>query len=165
MTERRISRCVEDLGKLLLKRAEMVTVAESCTGGWISQAITEWPGSSAWFSAAIVTYSNDAKERLLGVSSQTLRDHGAISAEVAAEMAAGALERGRTEWSFAVTGIAGPGGGSRTKPVGTVWFAWAGRNGLREAECRRFDGDRRGIRIRTVEHALEGLLKRVIAGA
>ena len=165
MIERRVSLLVEDLGKLLLKRAEMVTAAESCTGGWIGQAITEWPGSSGWFSASIVTYSNDAKQRLLGVRSQTLRDHGAISAEVAAEMAAGALERGRTEWSLAVTGIAGPGGGSPAKLVGTVWFAWASRNGLREAACRRFDGDRRGVRIRTVEHALEGLLKRVKASA
>ena len=165
MTEGRVSRLVGDLGKLFLKRGEMVTVAESCTGGWIGQAITELPGSSGWFSASIVTYSNDAKERLLGVSRQTLRDHGAISAETAVEMASGALERGRTEWSLAVTGIAGPGGGSETKPVGTVWFVWAGRNGLREAECRRFDGNRREVRFRTVENALEGLLKRVNATA
>ena len=161
MNEQQISHLVRELGALLLKRGETLSLAESCTGGWIGQVITALPGSSGWFDAGFVTYSNNAKKRLLGVSPQTLDEFGAISAETAAEMAAGALDRGRTDWSLAVTGIAGPTGGTATRPTGTVLFAWAGRNGLREAEAMRFDGDRRAVRMQSVAHALEGLLKRV----
>ena len=161
MTEREISRLVRELGALLLERGETIALAESCTGGWIGQAITGLPGSSGWFDAGFVTYSNDAKQRLLGVSRQTLRRHGAVSAETAAEMADGALRRGGTHWSLAVTGIAGPTGGTPARPVGTVLFAWAGRNGLRESETMRFDGNRRAVRMQSVAHALAGLLRRV----
>ncbi len=161
MNEREISRLVRELGALLLERGETLSLAESCTGGWVGQAVTGLPGSSGWFDAGFVTYSDAAKTRLLGVSADTLREFGAVSAETAVEMAAGALELGQTHWSLAVTGIAGPSGGAATRPVGTVLFAWAGRNGLREAESRHFDGDRRAVRLQSVAHALEGLLKRV----
>ena len=161
MNERKISRLVRELGALLLERRETLALAESCTGGWVGQAITGLPGSSGWFDAGFVTYSNNAKKRLLGVSPKTLEAFGAVSTETAVEMAAGALERGQTHWSLAVTGIAGPTGGTETRPVGTVLFAWAGRNGLREAETVRFDGDRRAVRMQSVAHALEGLLIRL----
>ena len=159
MTEREISRLVRELGPLLLERGETLALAESCTGGWVGQAITALPGSSGWFDAGFVTYSNNAKTQVLGVHPQTLSKHGAVSAETAVEMAEGALERGQTDWSLAVTGIAGPTGGTLTRPVGTVLFAWASRDGMREAETRRFDGDRRAVRMQSVAHALEGLLK------
>ena len=159
MTDQEISRLVRELGALLLDRGETLSLAESCTGGWVGQAITGLPGSSGWFDAGFVTYSNDAKKRLLGVSPQILDAFGAVSAETAVEMAAGALERGRTDWSLAVTGIAGPTGGTAMRPVGTVVFAWAGRNGLRDSETMRFDGDRRAVRMQSVAHALQGLLK------
>lgn len=161
MTEREIRRLVRELGDLLLERGETLALAESCTGGWIGQAITALPGSSGWFDAGFVTYSNDAKTRLLGVSPLTLKEFGAVSAETALEMADGALRQGRTDWSLAVTGIAGPTGGTKTRPTGTVLFAWTGRNGLRETEAMRFDGDRRAVRMQSVAHALEGLLIRV----
>lgn len=161
MSEREISRLVRELGALLLERGETLALAESCTGGWIGQAITGLPGSSGWFDAGFVTYSNDAKRRLLGVSRRTLRRHGAVSAATAVEMAAGALRRGGTDWSLAVTGIAGPTGGTPTRPVGTVLFAWAGRDGLRESETMRFNGDRRAVRMQSVAHALKGLLRHV----
>lgn len=165
MSEREIDGLVRQLGALLLERGETLALAESCTGGWIGQALTALPGSSGWFDAGFVTYSNHAKRHLLGVSPRTLRRHGAVSAETAVEMAAGALRRGGTDWSLAVTGIAGPTGGTPARPVGTVQFAWAGRNGLRESETVRFDGDRRAVRMQSVAHALEGLLKRVNATA
>lgn len=165
MAGQEISRLVRELGALLLKRGETLAVAESCTGGGVSRAITALSGSSGWFDAGFVTYSNEAKQRLLGVRADTLRDHGAVSAETAVEMAAGALERARTDWSLALTGVAGPTGGTPTRPVGTVVFAWAGRNGPGKAETMRFDGDRHAVRVQSVEHALEGLLKRITGGA
>ena len=161
MTEQRINALARELGALLLERGEMLALAESCTGGWVGKAVTELPGSSAWFSAGFVTYSNDAKLRLLGVRAETLRTHGAVSAETAAEMAQGALTRGGTDWSLAVTGIAGPDGGSATRPVGLVWFAWSGRNGLLESESRIFAGNRQAVRMQSVEHAVQGLLARI----
>ncbi len=154
-----IERLVRDLGGLLLEREETLVVAESCTGGWVGKVITEQPGSSGWFSCGFVTYSNDAKLRLLGMREETISVHGAISGETASEMAEGALKVGRADWSLAVTGIAGPGGGTEAKPVGTVWFAWAGRIQPSETEMRRFEGNRHAVRAQSVEHALSGLLK------
>lgn len=158
----RINGLVKDLAALLHVREETLALAESCTGGWVGKAITELPGSSGWFSCGFVTYSNEAKSRLLGVREETIRSHGAISGETALEMAAGALRHGRTDWSLAVTGIAGPTGGSPDKPVGLVWFAWAGANGVRDSESCVFAGDRRSVRIQSVEHVLQGLLERVM---
>ena len=160
-TEQRISGLVADLGALLRERGETLAVAESCTGGWLAKAITDLSGSSAWFTAGWVSYSNEAKRRLLGVRPETLAARGAVSLETAAEMAEGALKAGRADWSLSVTGIAGPGGAAKAKPVGTVCFAFAGRDKPPEAEARRFKGDRRAVRAQSVEYALRALLKRL----
>jgi nicotinamide-nucleotide amidase len=149
------------LGARLKKRRLKLVTAESCTGGWIAQAATAVAGSSEWFDRGFVTYSNEAKKELLGVRSATLARHGAVSEETAKEMAAGALARSRAQVAIAVTGIAGPSGGTREKPVGTVCFAWAGRRRTPESSVRRFSGDRKGIRRRSVAFALRGLLERL----
>jgi nicotinamide-nucleotide amidase len=142
-----------------LKRARAVLVtAESCTGGWVSQAVTAIAGSSDWFDRGFVTYSNAAKRQLLGVRQRTLRMHGAVSEETAREMAKGALKRSDATLAVAVTGIAGPAGGSRAKPVGTVCFSWATRTGVR-AETRLFRGGRERVRRQSVVRALEGVLE------
>jgi nicotinamide-nucleotide amidase len=143
-----------------LKRAEALLVtAESCTGGWVAQAVTSVAGSSAWFERGFVTYSNAAKHEVLGVSKRTLRKFGAVSEETAREMAAGALARSRGTVSLAVTGVAGPSGGSAAKPVGMVCFAWAGKRGRLRSETRRFRGGREAVRRQSVVRALEGLLE------
>jgi nicotinamide-nucleotide amidase len=123
--------------------------------------LTHTPGSSAWFERGFITYANEAKIEMLGVRPETLAAHGAISIETAAEMAAGAIERSHASISLAITGLAGPTGGSSRKPVGTVCFAWCRRGEPPEAEVCRFDGDREGIRRQSVIHALEGLLARL----
>ena len=135
-----------------------LAVAESCTGGWIAKTITDVPGSSGWFDRGFVTYSNAAKTELLGVRDATLAEQGAVSAEVVAEMATGALERSRADLVLAVSGIAGPDGGSPDKPVGTVYLAWASRDGPTRVECRHFEGDRDDVRRETVAAALRGVL-------
>jgi nicotinamide-nucleotide amidase len=147
----------EQLGLALLARGWRVTAAESCTGGGIASAITDIPGSSGWFDMGFVTYSNHAKQQLLGVQAETLRDHGAVSEMVVHEMAQGALKAAAASLAVAVSGVAGPSGGSPGKPVGTVCFAWATQQGI-FCETRRFDGDRQAVRQRTVVHALQGLL-------
>jgi nicotinamide-nucleotide amidase len=149
------------LGARLKKRRLKLVTAESCTGGWIAQAATAVAGSSEWFDRGFVTYSNEAKKELLGVRSATLARHGAVSEETAKEMAAGALARSRAQVAIAVTGIAGPSGGTREKPVGTVCFAWAWRRRAPVSSVRRFPGDRTGIRRRSVAFALRGLLDRL----
>ena len=148
------------LGAVLRRRGRTVATAESCTGGLIAGAITGVAGSSAWFERGFVTYSNDAKTEMLGVRPETLAALGAVSEAVAAEMAAGALARSRADLAVAVTGIAGPDGGSAAKPVGTVCFGWARRGGAVDAETRRFAGDRAEVRAATVEAALRGLIDR-----
>jgi nicotinamide-nucleotide amidase len=151
----------ERLGsRLKAQRARLVT-AESCTGGWVAQLVTSVAGSSDWFERGFVTYSNDSKQELLGVKPSTLEKHGAVSEETAREMARGALERSKGTVALAVTGVAGPGGGSRDKPVGMVCFAWASRDTV-TAETKRFSGDRKSVRRQSVVHALEGLLKRIM---
>ncbi|MCB1746749.1 MAG: nicotinamide-nucleotide amidohydrolase family protein [Gammaproteobacteria bacterium] len=150
-----------ELGEALLERGWRAATAESCTGGWIAQAITAIAGSSDWFEAGLVTYSNAAKISLLGVAPMLIERHGAVSAETAAAMAAGALRVTGADIACAVTGVAGPGGGSAAKPVGTVWFGFATRTGGAASELGRFDGDRRAVRAHTVAHALRGLLDRL----
>jgi len=149
----------ERLGVLCRARGLMLGTAESCTAGGIAAAITDVPGSSAWFDGGFVTYSNAAKERMLGVRGQTLSTHGAVSAEVVAEMAAGLLARLPVDWGVAVSGIAGPEGGSPDKPVGLVWFAWMARNAPARVQARVFPGDRAAVRQATVRHAIAGLLE------
>src|SRR4051812_23405372 len=139
----------------------MLVTAESCTGGWIAQAVTAIAGSSAWFERGFVTYSNEAKEELLGVRRATLERFGAVSEETAREMAEGALQASRGTVALSVTGVAGPGGGSATKPVGTVCFGWARKGGAPQSETRGFAGDRESVRRQSVVHALEGLLARL----
>jgi nicotinamide-nucleotide amidase len=146
------------VGATLKKAGAMLVTAESCTGGWVAQAVTSVAGSSGWFERGFVTYSNEAKQDLLGVKQKTLNVHGAVSEETAREMAQGALARSKGTLAVAVTGVAGPGGGSREKPVGMVCFAWASRKGT-VVETRRFSGDRDGVRRQSVIHALEGVLK------
>ncbi len=147
------------LGAALQARGWWVTTAESCTGGGIAQAITTIAGSSAWFDRAYVTYSDNAKIELLRVDAMTLARHGAVSRETALAMASGALQAARAEVAVAVTGIAGPGGGSLEKPIGTVWVGYAVRRCAASAQCHLFKGDRDAVRMQTVDAALAGLLR------
>lgn len=149
--------------RLKAKKALLVT-AESCTGGWVAQAVTAIAGSSDWFERGFVTYSNAAKEEMLGVRHETIVNHGAVSEETAREMAFGALDHSRATLALAITGIAGPGGGSAAKPVGTVCFAWARKGHAASTETRRFAGDREAVRRQSVEHALEKVLQLLDAG-
>jgi len=144
---------------MLRTRELMLVTAESCTGGWIAKAVTDIAGSSGWFERGVVCYSNDAKVETLGVSPRTLDEHGAVSRAVAVEMARGALVNRRAHVSIAVTGVAGPGGGTATKPVGLVWLAWSRRGGRVETRSERFPGDREAVRRGAVEAALRGLLE------
>lgn len=143
---------------------KVIATAESCTGGWIAKALTDVPGSSDVFHYGIVSYSNGAKESLLGVQLATLEEHGAVSEAVVVEMAQGALQLSGANIAVAVSGVAGPGGGSDAKPVGMVWFAWAVRDGTKTrsmTSCEQFSGDRELIRELTVVHALQGALERL----
>jgi len=152
------------LGQRLKASGEMLVTAESCTGGWAAQAVTAIAGSSDWFERGFVTYSNAAKEEMLGVRQATIAKHGAVSEETAREMAVGALKHSRGTIALAITGIAGPGGGSAAKPVGTVCFAWARKGHDASAETRRFSGDRDAVRRQSVEHALRKVLDLLDAG-
>lgn len=151
---------VTQLAQALTGRGWMMTTAESCTGGLIAGACTELAGSSLWFDRGVVTYSNEAKVDLLGVPAELIAQHGAVSEPVAIAMAQGALAKAKAQIAVAVTGVAGPGGGSPDKPVGTVWLAWACHNGLVQAECHVFGGDRAAVRSATVRCALQGVLDR-----
>ena len=151
------------VGALLLANGQKLATAESCTGGWVAQSLTAISGSSEWFERGFVTYSNDAKCEMLGVTEQTLVQHGAVSEPTAIAMAVGALQHSKADWTLAITGIAGPTGGSLEKPVGTVCFAWAGPDQALSAETCRFLGDRQMVRLLSVVHALNGLLQRAAA--
>jgi nicotinamide-nucleotide amidase len=147
------------LGRALASRGWRVTAAESCTGGLVAAAITSIAGSSAWFDEGFVTYSNAAKVRALGVPAGTIVAHGAVSEAVVRAMAEGALARANADLAVAITGVAGPGGGTPDKPVGTVWLAWSRRAGATVAELRRFDGDRRAVRVASAVEALRRLVR------
>ncbi|GLQ94231.1 CinA family protein [Dyella acidisoli] len=136
----------------------MLAAAESCTGGWIAKTLTDLSGSSAWFEAGVVSYSNEAKMSLLGVRRETLERSGAVSEETVLEMVSGALDRLHADVAVAVTGIAGPTGGTPEKPVGTVWIGWRRRGGAARAQLFHFAGDREAVRRQTVAAALEGVL-------
>lgn len=143
---------------VLLEKGWLLATAESCTGGLISAACTDLAGSSNWFERGFVTYSNEAKTDMLGVDAALIAAHGAVSEEVARAMAAGAIARSRARVAVAVTGVAGPTGGSRAKPVGTVWFGFM-VNGQSSSELQRFSGDRAAVRAATVRHALQRLVQ------
>lgn len=137
----------------------MLVTAESCTGGWVGQAVTAVSGSSAWYERGYITYSNTAKCEMLGVQQATLDQHGAVSPQTAQEMAIGALNRSHAHISVAITGIAGPDGGTAAKPVGMVCFAWAAQDGLVQQETHYFSGDREAVRRQAVATALQGILR------
>ncbi len=147
------------VGAQLKAQGMMLAAAESCTGGWVAQALTAIAGSSDWFERGFVTYSDAAKREMLGVSAATLAAHGAVSEHTASEMATGALARSRAQVALSITGIAGPGGGSPQKPVGMVCFAWAGSQGVLAARTQHFDGDRESVRRQSVLFALQGVLE------
>lgn len=149
----------EQVAETMRANGGMLATAESCTGGWVAKACTDLAGSSEWFESAAVTYSNRAKQALLGVTTATLEKHGAVSRECALEMVAGVLVRFEASVAVAVTGIAGPTGGMPGKPVGTVWIAWQRRGHEACAERFQFDGDRDAVRRQTVALALEGIRK------
>lgn len=152
-----LDQLASELGRCLHASGHRLVTAESCTGGWIAKCITDIAGSSAWLERGFVTYSNEAKREMLGVGAETLARHGAVSEPVAREMAFGALTHSRATIAVAVTGIAGPDGGSSAKPVGTVCFGWA-REHRGETETRLFTGDREQVRRQSVEHALRVLI-------
>ena len=147
------------LGEQLRLARDRLVTAESCTGGWIAKCVTDIAGSSDWFDCGMAAYSYEAKQALLGVRPQTLETHGAVSRETVIEMVSGALVNSGASIAVAVTGIAGPGGGSEDKPVGTVWIGWKRRGGYARAEVFHFEGDRDAVRRQTVERALTGLAR------
>jgi len=154
----RITALAQQLGEACRLRGRTLVLAESCTAGGVAEAITRIPGSSAWFDRGFVTYSDESKSELLGVSPDTLLDHGAVSEAAAREMVLGALRWSRADTGVAITGVAGPDGGTTRKPVGLVWFAWCVRGGAARVESRQFSGDREAIRRQAIETALKGLL-------
>ena len=157
MDDRALADLARRLGDRLLVRGWMAAAAESCTGGWIAKTLTDVPGSSGWFDRGFVTYTNAAKQDLLGVDGATLAAHGAVSEATVRAMAAGALDRSGAQVAVAVSGVAGPTGGTPDKPVGTVWLAWARRDGTTDTRHRRFDGDREAVRRQAVAEAIQGL--------
>jgi len=150
---------VARLAAVLIEKKLKLAAAESCTGGGIAQALTELPGSSTWFERGFVTYSNQSKNEMLGVSTDALARYGAVSMQVARQMAEGAIKHSRAQVSLAVTGIAGPGGGSNEKPVGLVWIAWASSNQKITYRQYQFIGDRQAVRQQTVDAAVVGLVE------
>jgi nicotinamide-nucleotide amidase len=167
LTDTDLYQLAERTGRALQRCGLRIATAESCTAGWIAKALTDVPGSSQWFECGYVTYSNAAKVRDVGVSARTLQEHGAVSEATVREMAQGALDVSLSELAVAVSGIAGPDGGTEAKPVGTVWFAIAARAWLApRCEERHFEGDRDAVRRQTVAHALQRVLETiaVVAG-
>jgi nicotinamide-nucleotide amidase len=148
------------VGTRLKEKGLVLATAESCTGGWVAQVVTSVSGSSEWFDRGFVTYSNEAKREMIGVRAETLDHHGAVSEETAREMAAGALAASRAQIALAITGVAGPTGGTAQKPVGMVCFAWAVRGGAVDATTKHFAGDREAVRRQSVELGLQGVLDR-----
>lgn len=157
VTDTQLAAAGTRLADLLEQQGLMITTAESCTGGWVAKVLTDRSGSSAYVHSGIVTYSNDAKRGLLGVNESSLERHGAVSEAVVLEMVAGALAVTGADVAVAISGVAGPTGGSEDKPVGTVWFAWGRSQSAAEAVVRLFEGDRDAVRRQAVLCALEGL--------
>lgn len=154
-----LNKLAQTIAAIFSQRGATLIAAESCTGGWIAKTLTDIAGSSAWFECGVVAYSYEAKEALLGVRPETLELHGAVSKETVTEMVAGALARFGATVAVAVTGIAGPSGGTRDKPVGTVWIGWKRRGGYAQTQVFHFDGDREAVRRQTVAAALRGVEK------
>jgi len=159
VSDEELHQLARELGDALLARGWMVATAESCTGGWVGQLLTAIPGSSAWFERGFITYANAAKQEMLGVPAETLETWGAVSEETASAMAAGALAHSHAQATLAISGVAGPGGGTPQKPVGLVCYGWALADGTRMSSTCRLDGDREEIRSRAVAAALRGLIE------
>ena len=160
-TDEALGALASAIGEQLAAKRLTLCTAESCTGGWIAKTVTDIAGSSAWFDCGLAAYSYEAKQGLLGVRPETLEHFGAVSRETVIEMVSGALVHSGAGVAVAVTGIAGPGGGTEDKPVGTVWIAWKRRGGYALAELFHFDGDRDAIRRQTVAIAMQGLRRQV----
>lgn len=161
-SDEELAQIAQRVGAHLLSTGRRIATAESCTGGWIAKALTDIPGSSQWFETGFVSYGDVAKTTLLDVLPAELAEHGAVSEPVARAMALGALERAGADLAVAVSGIAGPDGGTPGKPVGTVWFAWAWRHGKSvrsQAKHKQFKGDREAVRRKSVSTALAGVLE------
>jgi len=157
ITDAGLQSLAESVGARMRAVRQTLVTAESCTGGWIAKTVTDLAGSSEWFDCGIVAYSYEAKQALLSVNPRTLEAHGAVSRETVIEMLSGALVHSGAGVAIAVTGIAGPGGGTPDKPVGTVWIGWKRRGGYPRAEVFQFDGDREAVRRQTVAAALAGV--------
>lgn len=158
MTDIQLYELAERVGKALKAKGMMMASAESCTGGWIAQAVTAVPGSSEWFERGFVTYTYISKREMLGVKSETLDAHGAVSEQTVREMTAGALARSHAQVAVSVSGTAGPSGGTLQKPVGTVCFGWGATGGMVQTAVEHFDGDREAVRRQSVAFALERVL-------
>jgi len=159
ITDASLNKLAEQVAEILGKNNHKLVTAESCTGGWVAKCCTDLSGSSAWYDRGYVTYSNEAKHDSLNVSHQTLDQHGAVSQAVAEQMALGAITHSQATISVAITGIAGPNGGSEAKPVGTVWIAWAHKKHVLMCHCFSFNGDRESIRRQAVYQALVGIIE------
>jgi nicotinamide-nucleotide amidase len=159
-----IDQLSERTGAALQQQGLMLVTAESCTGGGVAQAITAIAGSSQWFERGFVTYTNTAKQEMLGVQTETLKQHGAVSEATVAEMVKGALQHSHAQVALAISGVAGPGGGSLEKPVGTVCFAWGRAGAAVRAETEMFLGNRSQVREQAIIHSLQGVLKLLEAG-
>jgi len=159
--DKEIEQAVRHVAEALQARSWLLACAESCTGGWISKCCTDREGSSSWFDRGFIAYSYPAKTEMLGVSEQRLLQFGAVSREIACDLAEGARSRSGVQAALAVTGVAGPGGGTPGKPVGLVWFAWAFEGHAVDAESMQFEGVRESVRRQTVLHALQGLHRRL----
>jgi len=157
--DRQLHDLADSIATIFTQRGATLVTAESCTGGWIAKTLTDVAGSSGWFECGVVAYSYEAKEALLGVRPEALEQYGAVSRETVIEMVSGALARFGATVAVAVTGIAGPGGGTADKPVGTVWIGWKRRGGYAHAELFHFEGDRESVRRQTVAAALRGVQK------
>lgn len=157
VTDSDLEKAGATLGDLLMQHDSTIATAESCTGGWVAKVLTDRAGSSAYVQGGLVTYSNAAKHELLGVPEQTLEAFGAVSEPVVRDMVAGTLAVTGVDVAVAISGVAGPGGGSDEKPVGTVWFAWGSSRDTTEARLERFEGDRDAVRRQAVLYALQGV--------
>ena len=156
-----LNQLAAQVGAALKSRGLMLASVESCTGGWVGEVVTSVPGSSHWYDRGFITYTNESKQEMLGVAAQTLAEFGAVSEQTVREMAAGALKHSRAHITLAISGIAGPGGGTPNKPVGTVCVAWATRSGAGLSQMIHFQGDRTAVRRQAVVAALQGVLRMV----
>jgi nicotinamide-nucleotide amidase len=156
---------INQLNNQLIKRRLTICTAESCTGGLISKLFTDKPGASEWFDCAFITYTNQAKKQMLGVKQSTLTNSGAVSQPTVLEMSEGAIKNSESNISIATSGVAGPDGGTKEKPIGMVWISWSGRNYETVSECFYFDGDRDSIRFQAAKAAIKGAVKYIVKNA